>query len=370
MEIKLKNKLCIAVLMIGFALAGAACGVEGKPVLGLFKDTSAEKEQPAAEDAYAGSGDGQPFTLAPASAGSGLDQLESYRANLTLDFAGTLDGEVSTGHLESLTEIDRSQAAQHRYFNADVDSSNFRSVEGISQFISIEDNIFISRPGETLKFRIEDGAAVSPGDMGFLELEELMILPSAVLEPPRIERLNDKNVLRYSFDQDDLESAEIFFERAEGEAWVTVPGDYLMQYVISATVKTLVPIPNAHLLDEGSLAIQYKLTDINATIPITAPANPDLGQSPFAGFPAPPEAELTAVYPSLIEYTSVISPISATLFYQSGLTATGWAEESSSIFNEKSRLTFSKDDQQLTILVTPAEDPDKIKIVLDLVQQR
>ena len=368
----MKNKLCIAVLMVGIALAGAACGVEGKSLLGLFKDTSAEKERAATatENSFAGSGDGQPFTLAPTSAGSRLDQLDSYRANLTLDFEGTLGGEVSTGHLESLTEINSSQAALHRYFNADVDSPNFKSAEGISQFFSIEDNIFISRPGETLKFKTEDSAAILPGDMGFLELEKLIILPPAVLEPPRIERLNGKNVLRYSFDQDDLESADIFFEQAEGEAWITVPGDYLMQYVISATIKTIVPVPNAHLLDDGSLVIQYKLTDINASIPITAPANLDLGQSPFADFPAPPEAELTAVYPSLIEYTGVISPISATLFYQNGLTATGWAEENSSIFNEKSRLTFSKDDQQLTILVTPAEDPAKTKIVLDLVRQR
>jgi hypothetical protein len=356
----------------GIVAAVVACGVETNPLQGLFTDPTGETMEngAAGEAASAGSPGAQAIRLGLSSADSGLEQLESYRANLILDFEGTLGAEGSAGHLESLTEVNRSAAALHRYMNIEADIPNVEQANGVSEFFRIGDEVYINQAGEALQFRAESNARALPGDLGFYELEQLIVLPSTVRQQPQLENLNGQHVLRYSFDQDDLESADINFEQAKGDAWITGSGDYLVQYVISATVDILTPLPNARLMDQGRLNIQYKLTDINASIPIASPKRTAALTAPFAEFPAPPRSELTAIYPTFIEYTSVISPISATLFYQGGLAANGWTEESTSIFNEKSRLTFSKDDQLLTIIVTPAEDPDKIKIVLDVVSQR
>jgi hypothetical protein len=356
----------------GMVAAVVACGVETNPLQGLFTDTTGKTLEDGATDGAAsdGSTGTQPVRLGPTSAGSGLDQLESYRANLILDFEGTLGGERSAGHLESLTEVNRAAAALHHYMNIEADIPNGEQANGVSEFFRINNEVYISQAGEALQFEAESSAQTRPGDLGFYELERLIVLPRVVRAQPQLENLNGQHVLRYNFDQDDLESADLNFEQAEGDAWITVSGDYLVQYVVSATVDILTPLPNGRLMDQGRLTIQYKLTDINTSIPIASPKSTTALKAPFAEFPAPPRSELTAIYPTFIEYTSVISPISATLFYQGGLTANGWTEESTSIFNEKSRLTFSKDDQLLTIIVTPAEDPDKIKIVLDVVRQR
>jgi hypothetical protein len=63
---------------------------------------------------------------------------------------------------------------------------------------------------------------------------------------------------------------------------------------------------------------------------------------------------------------SAITPITAALFYRDQLTSQGWTENQAEIFNEKARLTYAKDDESLTVLINPADERDKIKVLLDL----
>ena len=146
--------------------------------------------------------------------------------------------------------------------------------------------------------------------------------------------------------------------------------NYLMQYIISAMVKMATPIPNAHILDEGRLNLSYTLTDINTDFEIALPDNVETTITSLAQFPRPEGAQVTAIFPTLLEYTSVISPISATLFYQTGLPPNGWTEESAEIFEEKSRLVYTKENETLTILIAPAENRNQIKVLLNLDTQQ
>ena len=75
---------------------------------------------------------------------------------------------------------------------------------------------------------------------------------------------------------------------------------------------------------------------------------------------------IISVFPDLVEYVSATTPLSATQFYQNELAALTWTEEHASIFQEKARLTFAKDGQILTIIITPVGDSQKIKVVLDI----
>jgi hypothetical protein len=302
----------------------------------------------------------QIFNITPTSVISGLEQLDSYRANLIVDTAGVLDGKPAAGHFESLTEVNRPQSIQRTYLYID----NPPDAPAISDFYRIQNQIYIVQGEETKQFTIEAGQPYSPAAAGLLELETLIILPQRVSTQPQITTIDEHNALRYTFDQSHLNSSNLLFRQAQGEVWVAVPGNYVLQYVISATVKTIAP-PTTHIIDEGSLTIRYRLADINAAIAIIPPTT-DIGATPFANFPPPPEAEIIAIYPTLIEYSSAISPISATLFYQSGLPPQGWIEEQMELFEEKARLVYSKDKHRLTILITPADIPPKIKIALNM----
>lgn len=309
----------------------------------------------------------QPFAIAPSSARSNLERLNSYRANLIIDFAGTRGDQPASGRIESLTEVNRPANALRHYLNINADIPNLPDSRGIAQFFKIGNQVYVSRNGEAFQFEAGN-ASLSPGNVGLFELDSFIIIPPTVPNAPSIEKIEGQNALHYRFDQNDVSHPNFSINQAQGDVWVAVPDNYLLQYVISATLRVVAPLPNAPILDQGQLNLSYKLTDINADIVITPPENVTPGRTPFAGFPPPPESQITAIYPTLIEYTSVISPISATLFYQTGLPATGWSEEAAEIFEEKSRLIYSKDSQRLTVLITPTDDPRKIKIVLDIDQ--
>jgi hypothetical protein len=123
-------------------------------------------------------------------------------------------------------------------------------------------------------------------------------------------------------------------------------------------------------LDEGTLNLHYTLTNLTTDFTILPPGNAvKMDSGALAALPRLADAELTSVFPNLIEYTSSTGAISATLFYRDQLLALDWQEENSTIFTEKAKLTFSKAGQTLTIIITPSGEGDKIKVLLELKSQ-
>jgi hypothetical protein len=305
------------------------------------------------------------FPIAPTRLESRLDQLDSYRTQLTLDFEGTQAGQPAAGHIEALTEVNRKAAAQRHLLKIEGTISN--TPTGRFEFFQLDRQIYLFKVGETIQFEAAPNQQLSPGEFGFLEPDKWAILPPATAHPPQPGTLNGIEVQRYHFTEADLKDPHFSFSQAQGELWLAVPENYIVQYVISATLKTVTPLPGAHLLDEGQLNLHYSLTDTNTDFTIESPAVlTDTNPADLAAIPRLPDAQIISFFPALIEYTSAISSISATLFYRDELFARDWTESSSDIFNEKSNLVFAKEGQTLTIIITPAGEPDKIKILLDL----
>ncbi len=306
----------------------------------------------------------QQFRLGLTSAHSGLNRLDSYRANLIIDFEGSYGAQPVAGHVESLTEVSKPLNTWHRYLYLAGNLADAEITGGVSEFFRIDDQLYLKQAGDDnwLQFRDNDNTIE---DVEFLELEKLITLPATVSTPPIRENIEGLSVQRYRFSEVDLSDPDIIFEKAEGEAWLATPGDYLVQYVISATLRIPIPDPTAHVIDKGSLRLTYTLTDIDADFAISPPAEALPHHDTLANLPRIPDAETITVLPTLIEYTSAISAISATLFYRNELSALDWSMDEVTAFNDKARLTFSKEGQALDIIITPAGEPDKIKVVLD-----
>jgi hypothetical protein len=302
------------------------------------------------------------FAIGPTSASSGLSELKSYRSNLTVDFTGKRNGEVARGHIEALTEITRQPPARHDYFRIDGQIPQAKIPTGVSEFFQIGDQVYLKKAGDTLwsQFAAQN---VSPAQVGFFELERLITLPATVSTPPITETLNGLSTQHYRFSETDLTDPHVVFEQTQGEVWIATPGRYVVQYALSTTLRVIIPPPQAHLLDHGQLTLRYALTDVDADFTVTPPANIPTNNT-LSNLPHLPDAEIVSVFPSLVEYTSATSPISATQFYQDELAGLEWTEDTVAIFNEKSRLTFSKERQTLTIIITSVDDRQKIKVVL------
>ena len=305
-----------------------------------------------------------PFTVGLDSVSSDLDALSAYRVNLIVEFEGIRADQRAAGQIESLTEVTRQPPALHQSVKTELVTPTNRIANGLAGFVRVENTVYAKEAGQAGWLALSN-SDTSPADFGLPTLDWLIFLPATVSNPPQFETLQELSVRHYRFNEKDLASPNIIFEQAQGDLWLATHGNFLIQYVISATVRVVIPDPQADLFDRGQLNLRYTLTDINGDLTITPPPDADTNPDALKNLPRLADAKLISVMPSLIEYTSVISPISATLFYQDELSAREWTEEHSEIFNEKSQLRFSKNGQSLTVIITPS-DPDRIKVVLNL----
>jgi hypothetical protein len=311
------------------------------------------------------------FTIGPASATTGLSDLSSYRANLIVEFDGSLGGKPVAGKVESLAEVRQQQPARYLYLKNETFTPATELTAGVAELFETENVLVARKPGEDgwLAFRSGDGQSEwpSPNELGLLELSRFILLPPTVSTPPRIETLNGRSTEHYTFSEADLAPSNIVPGRAEGELWLAKPGGFLIQYVISASLRLQPPLPDPHLFDEGQLTLRYALTDIDQELAITPPDfDVILTRNQLAQLPRLPDAQIATIFPTLVEYTSVISPISATLFYRDQLADLEWTENSAEIFEEKSRLRYTREGQSVTVLITPGDAPGQVSVVLDL----
>lgn len=304
------------------------------------------------------------FAIGPRSVSSGLSELKSYRTHLTVDFTGNRNGEAAAGHVEASTEVIQQPAALHHYLRLDGHFPRATLPNGVSEFLRINDQVYLKKAGDNVWSQFT-GPDTTPGQVGFFELERLIALPLTVSTPPVTKTLDSLIVQHYRFSQADLTHPNIIFDQAQGEVWVATPGDYVVQYVISTSLRITIPDPKAHLFDQGQLRLHYTLTDVDADFTIIPPADIPTNNT-LSNLPRLPDAEIISVFPDLVEYVSATTPLSATQFYQNELATLTWTEEHASIFQEKARLTFAKDGQILTIIITPVGDSQKIKVVLDI----
>ena len=326
----------------------------------IFQPAPAPAESPLATLAPARS-----FSPELASASQGLAQLKSYRINLSLDFEGTRNGQLVSGQLESLTEVTRNPAALHQYLKVESTLTNTEIISGVSEFYRLADKVYVKKGDAGEWFTFTD-AAVSPADLGFFALDRLIVLPASVTQPPQPDLLKGVKTQRYTFSERDLSDSNIIFAQAEGDLWLAQSGPYLAQYAISATLHRVIPDPQAHIFDQGYMNLSYTLTSPNADLTIAPPIDAFAGSKALNNLPRLPDAQIVSIFPTFIEYTSAITPIGAALFYRTQLTTEGWTEDQANIFNEKARLAYSKEDEALTIIINPADEENKIKVLLDL----
>lgn len=349
-------------LLLSICAGLAALGCSLAPVL---SPGAPSPGQPAVPETPTGlPGEGR-IDIRPQSVSDSLSELDSYRLQLSMIFTGTRSGQPAAGSIESLVEVTHQPAALHQYLLSTVDIPQAGSVPGESQFFWTGDKTYVKKGSTGPWFSFSSGQ-VTPDQFGFFELERLITLPDTVAAPPRFANLAGHSIQQYRFDESDLSDPNVIFEDAAGELWLTTIGNYVVRYEISASLRIIIPDPKAHLFDDGRINLSYTLSDINSNLTITPPAEALTITNSLSDLPRLPDAEIISVFPGFLEYTSAISPVGAALFYRDELTGQDWVEESLSAFNEKARLVYSREEQRVTILINPANVPDKIKVSLSL----
>ncbi|MCB9077128.1 MAG: hypothetical protein H6631_06025 [Anaerolineaceae bacterium] len=302
------------------------------------------------------------YRVGVASVGRGLETLDSYRAVYTATFTGTHGGQETSGVIKTEAAVDQRAGAVHRTMTIEADPPA-GSRPGLSEFYRLDDKIYLVNGPEVIWFETQPGMAIAAEDVGFFDLSQLVVLPEQVAGPPETVMLNGRPARKVTFTAPDLTHPNLIFQQATGAVWLTEEENIVQQYELSASLRVVTPLPHAHILDEGQLQLTYALTGINAPLRLTPPQ----GGRPnrLVNLPRPADAEISAVYPALLEYTSAITPVSATLFYQNQLAQLGWTQVLTTVFEEKAHLAFNKGSQTATILINPDRN-QKVKVVLSL----
>lgn len=292
--------------------------------------------------------------------------LNSYRADFVAEFEGTVNGQQTAGQIESRVEAQREPPLRHR---RQVVSGTGPHPAGVTEMMSGEVGVFFSRPGG--KVWLASGAVADaplPAS-AFLPLENLVVLPQTVTGPPAANVLDGQPVQVFHFSAANLSDSALAFEQASGEVWLAPGENTVLRYVISGTVRSSESPPNPHLLDQGRLRLEYTLSRADAPLEITLPPPAAPLTDTLAALPRLPDADLSRAYPTLLEYSSAVTPPLAAQFYQAQLPPLGWTPVITSVFNEKARLAFTQENSQLTVVINPAAEIGQTTVLVDLEAQ-
>jgi len=348
--------LRLLLLVLAVSLTGAACNGINIPRLNANLDNAAptaETETPPTA---------QRFRVSVSSASQHLEQLESYRAAYRIEFTGSRAGQEVAGQVELLADVNRPQQAYHYAQSIDIAGEAPRRIE----MFQLNTAVYLADESEPAWFKPAPGQVIDPADFGILAgLENLVILPPTTLTAPEFDTWQGRSVQKYVFTGEDLHAPQLSFEQASGELLVDTAQNYVVRYALTATVQSQNLLPASRLPESGQVRLEYALNHPNG-VNIRLPAPPALISNTLTSLPRPPYAQLTAIYPALLEYTSAITPISATHYFGSHLPPLGWTQTITSVFIEKARLGFAQNDENMTVLIAPAEEPGQNRVVLSL----
>jgi len=323
-----------------------ACGP-----LGAVKETPAAVEEPtggeeAVSPTEAPSG-GEVATegeeeIELSSVTSGLQSLDSYRANFKMAVTDTAGGGAEEWAYEMDMEVVRDPFAQHMVIQG-------VAAEGVFEMFQIGDQRYISLgEGQCISTSAEgeamDAAMFEPGDV-----------IGGLSNARRVRPDQDVNGIRcrhYKFN----ETALVWrgFSKAEGEVWMAVEGEYVVKYTLQAEGKD--PASGK----EGHLDWVYEIRDVNEPISIEPPAGCGAAESEY---PIMPDATDMTTMQNMVTYTSASSLDDVLAFYKEQMPANGWSETGDSFTSEGTAMqSYTKEG--VTVSLTLTEQDGKVSVLI------
>lgn len=324
---KLLKSLLPLIVLIGLTL-GCGLGGGGETPAPTTPPSDEEVAPPATEE---GGGEGEEVDLS--SIVSGLQSLDSYRADFKMTFEGTTDSGAEEWVFEMNAEHVRDPFAQRIVFQG-------ADVGGIFETIQIGDQQYmLLGDGQCMSSSVGEGEAM---DMELFEPDEVIGGLENIHRSLPDETVNGVLCRHYTFDE-----SSVFWtglSHVEGEVWVAVDGDYVVRYVMQADGTD----PTSQ--KEGHIEWEYEVRDINTSITIEPPADCEAAASDF---PIMPDATDKTTLGSMVMYESASSFDDVLAFYQEQMPANGWTDTGDSFINPGSAmLSYTKDDRTATVTLS------------------
>ena len=284
---------------------------------------------------------------------AGLSELPSYQAVLTLTFDGTHAGQPQKWSKTYTMLAIKDPQARQLTIEKTGDSSNLDPV-----FMVEMNGMAYERRGENACNATSSQAGNSLGE----RLEPASFLTYVIgAEEAGSETVNGVMANHHTFDQRAL--GEQGLTESTGELWVASEGNYIVKYLLMRKGK-------ADYFGEGiegTLTLDYELTDPNQPVTIQLPKDCPPG---MVDAPLLPDASDVEKLPGMLSYNTSTSLEEAANFYQQEILKLSWTLESKAEVSESTTLlTYKKDRQIMTVAITTTDNVTTIHIFLENSQE-
>lgn len=300
---------------------------------------------------------------------SDLENFDSYRSNMYVEWEGTEGGQPTGGYFQIESAFVREPPAAEMHISSDGFDSDQQQGDGTVSFVRVGDNAWffesqsgtwIQVPGDTLDFE-QDFYNFTPED--FLSGADI---GKARRNPVPVE-VNGVLCNEYIFDEKGLTDASgQGITRAQGKVYVAVDGGYMVKLLMEADTKSLM---GDTAFDEGTIYMELGISDINQPITIEPPAEIEEQQSKQEDIPMLPDANIEFSSAELITYLTGSSVADAAAFYEDQMPANGWTvAEGSMAMEDMAMMSYQKDNRLASIIIS-VTDEEGTSILISLETQ-
>ncbi len=336
----------VLLLVLAALLISPAC-------LTLTGGTSAGTEAPEGAESVEVDVDFGPGPFNFTNTRAGLTELSSYKATLSMSFDGTRDGQTQTWSKTYVMLSSKEPATLQLNIEKTGDLASLDPI-----FMAEADGVDYQRSGENGCF----ANAIVDGDSLGERLEPAGFLSAVIgADEAGSEPVNDMAANHYTFDQRALGQQDL--SESTGEMWIATEGGYILKYLL--TTKGDAEYFGEGI--EGTLTLDYQLSDINQPVTFVLPSDCPAG---MVTAPQLPDASDVVNMPGVLSFNTSTGLTEAVAFYQEQIPTLGWALKGDPVIDETSAfLEYEQGDQILSVIVITEEDLTTVNILLSNSQE-
>jgi len=362
----MKNRKMFVLAVIVLALALLACGIGGggakkteeAPPTAVSSEEQGGQEQAAPTEAAAAAEGAAEQDLSLSNVTEGLAVLKSYKSSYILKFDGKgADGQPATGTMEAREDYTQEPKAQR----VALTSSGFEDEPGAQggtfEIVTIGDmSYMVTQDADGKQSCVSVSASESSQiEQGMFSSNMLGGISGAKYVGR--DTVNDIKTKHYTWKEGGLTG--LGFTSAKGEVWMAEDGNYVVKYTAEATGKgTLFGTSEK----EGTLTIEYNLTDANASFTIERPAD---CAAPATDIPLMADAQEKAIMGEMITYSSPSAFADVVAFYKAEMPNNGWQPSGEPTETEGlAQLEFTKDTRKAQVMITYDTDKKLTSVIV------
>jgi len=294
----------------------------------------------------------------------GLATLKSYKSAFTIKFVGKdQQGQPVNGSLETREEFTQEPKAQRIAFTSIGLSPEQAAQSGTFEMVTIGDTSYLIMQDQDRKRScISTSSEATQPQQGLFTPEMLGGISGA--KYVNTETVNGIKTKHYTW-KEGGGLVGLGFTSVKGDVWVAVDGNYVVKYMAEATGKGTLFFGSSG--EEGTITIEYNLTEVNGSFKIESPAE---CEAVATDIPIMADAKDKATFSEMVSYTSASAFADVVQFYKKEMPNNGWQPSGEPTEMEGlATLEFTKDNRKAQVMISYDQDKQIANVIITTTQE-